>query len=148
MSQADYRRRLVLALAGDDTGPPAGIRDADGKVILTGEKHPVPVALAVDMDVKRLDRAFRQTVDSGYSKLILFAFEKQAKALEYIYAGGGKAQVRVLPERAVTAAFGDLELYTHGPAAYFDREGGAYHATHLPVNRKAGKKAGGEAGTP
>jgi hypothetical protein len=147
MAQADYRRRLVIALAGEDAGPPTGIRDADGKVKLSGEEYPIPAALAVDMDVKRLDRAFKQTIDSGYGKLVLFAFEKQIKALEYLDAGGGKAQVRILPPKAVTAAFGNLELYEPAPAAYIDREGGAYYAANLPINRKAGKETGGEAGT-
>jgi hypothetical protein len=148
MSHADYRRRLVIALAGEDAGPPAGIRDADGKVMLSGEEHPMPAALAVDMDVKRLDRAFKQTMDSGYGKLVLFAFEKQIKALEYLYAGGGKAHVRILSPRAVTAAFGNMELYEPAPSAYIGPEGGAHYATNLPVGRKAGKKAGAEAGTP
>ncbi len=145
MSQQDYRRRLVIALAGEDAGPPAGIRDADGQVFLTGEQYPMPAALAVDMDVKRLDRAFRQSMDSGHAKLGIFCLAEQKKALEYLYAGGGKAQVLILPPKAVAAAFGELFPHEPAPAAYIDREGGSYNATDLPVSRKVGKKTGGKA---
>jgi hypothetical protein len=134
MSQENYRKRLVYAMAGKETGPPAGIRDADGNVQRPGDQTNAPIALAVDMDVKRLDRAFKQSMDSGYSKIYLVGFEAQKKALEHLYAGDGRAEIIELSPRAITDAFGELKPYEPKLDAYLGRDGDAIEVTQLPIH--------------
>ena len=152
MALPDYRARMAKLLLGTGHLPPdPDIPDSDG--MLAEGKNRRPFVAAVDMDLKRIDRAYRAAREAGYDKLALGAFEPQAKALQLLYQVSGKADVYSVAISALLHSLRDngqadlaarLRLHEPASAAYITREGGVLHVSDFPTHRKAGESPGPE----
>ena len=92
MALEDYRPKITELLLGKGHLPPdLNIPDSDS--LLSDGKTRLPFVAAMDMDLKRIDRAYRAARETGYPKLALGALEPQAKALQLLYQVTGKAVV-------------------------------------------------------
>lgn len=147
MALEDYRARMTESLLGKGHLPPdPNIPDSDG--LLADGNTRLPFVLSMDMDLKRIDRAYQAAREAGYRKLALGALEPQAKALQLLYQVTGKAVV-------YSVAIGDLlnslrasgqseladtlRLYEPPAVAYITPEGGVLHASDFPLHRKGGE---------
>ena len=147
MAMEKYRPKMAGLLLGKGYQPPdPHIPDSDG--LLSDGKARLPFVAAVDMDLKRIDRAYRAARETGYPKLALGALEPQAKALQLIYQVTGKAVVYSVAIPDLLKSLRDsgrqgladaLRLYEPPTAAYITQEGGALHASAVPSHRKAGE---------
>lgn len=144
MALDEYRPKMAGLLLGKGHLPPdSRILDSDG--LLSDGKARLPFVAAVDMDLKRIDRAARE---AGYPKLALGALESQAKSLQLLYQVTGKAVVysvaipdllKSLRDSGQQGLADALRLYEPPTAAYITQEGGALHASAVPSHRKAGE---------
>ena len=92
MALEDYRPKMAGLLLGKGyQSPDSRIPDSDG--LLFDGKARLPFVAAVDMDLKRIDRAYQAAREAGYPRLALGALEPQAKALQLLYQVTGKAVV-------------------------------------------------------
>ena len=147
MALDDYRPKMAGLLLGKDHLPPDHhIPDSDG--LLSDGTARLPFVAAMDMDLKRIDRAYIAAREAGYPKLALGALEPQAKALQLLYQVTGKAVVysvaipdllRSLRRSGHQELANTLRLYEPPPAAYITQEGGVLHASAVPAHRKAGE---------
>ena len=147
MALDDYRPKMAELLLGKGYQPPdPRIPNSDG--LLSDGKARLPFVVAVDMDLKRIDRAYRAAREAGYPKLALGALEPQAKALQLLYQVTGKAVVYSVAIPDLLKSLRDsgrqgladaLRLYEPPTAAYITQEGGALHASAVPSHRKAGE---------
>lgn len=147
MALEDYRPKMAGLLLGKGyQSPDSRIPDSDG--LLFDGKARLPFVAAVDMDLKRIDRAYIAAREAGCPKLALGALEPQAKALQLLYQVTGKAVVysvairdllKSLRESGQQELANTLQLYEPPPAAYITQEGGVLHASAVPSHRKAGE---------
>lgn len=147
MALDDYRPKMAGLLLGKGYQPSdPRIPDSDG--LLSDGKARLPFVAAMDMDLKRIDRAYIAAREAGYSKLALGALEPQAKALQLLYQVTGKAVVysvaipdllKCLRESGQQRLVDALRLYEPPTAAYITQEGGVLHASAVPSHRKAGE---------
>lgn len=134
MSQPDHRKRLAAMLRSQHaqdrtTAPPPGVTAADG--MLEGK---IPWVSALDMDIHRLDKTYRQTMAAGCPGLTMLCLNERAKAaLELLY-DVRHANIVVVPEDRLVSAFGVLHPYQPKADVYVDTKGGIIHATHLPID--------------
>jgi hypothetical protein len=134
MCEQDYRGRLAAAFFRAQntesriSAAPIGVTEADG--MLGGI---CPWLVAVDMDICRIDRALRQAISAGYSKLFVLCFESQKAALRQLYDESA-VTLLIVPEECVLNAFGALPLYNPPPGVYTDTKGGMLDAANLPVD--------------
>ena len=127
---------------------PSDPRIPDSDSLLSDGKTRLPFVAAMDMDLKRIDRAYQAAREAGYPRLALGALEPQAKALQLLYQVTGKAVVysvaipdllKSLWESGQQELANTLRLYEPPPTAYITQEGGALHASAVPSHRKAGE---------
>lgn len=147
MALDEYRPKMAGLLLGKGyQSPDSRIPDSDG--LLFDGKARLPFVAAVDMDLKRIDRAYQAAREAGYPRLALGALEPQAKALQLLYQVTGKAVVysvaipdllKSLWESGQQELANTLRLYEPPPTAYITQEGGALHASAVPSHRKAGE---------
>ena len=147
MALEDYRPKMAGLLLGKGyQSPDSRIPDSDG--LLFDGKARLPFVAAVDMDLKRIDRAYIAAREAGCPKLALGALEPQAKALQLLYQVRGKAVVysvaipnllKSLRDSGQQGSVDALRLYEPPTAAYITQEGGALHASAVPSHRKAGE---------
>lgn len=147
MALDNYRLKMAGLLLGKGYLPPdPHIPDSDG--LLFDGKARLPFVAAVDMDLKRIDRAYQAAREAGYPKLALGALEPQAKALQLLYQVTGKAVVYSVAIKDLLDSLQNsgqkkladhLRLYEPPAAAYITQEGGALHASAVPSYRKAGE---------
>ncbi len=147
MALEDYRPKMAGLLLGKGyQSPDSRIPDSDG--LLFDGKARLPFVAAVDMDLKRIDRAYIAAREAGCPKLALGALEPQAKALQLLYQVRGKAVVysvaipnllKSLRDSGQQGLVDALRLYEPPTAAYITQEGGALHASAVPSHRKAGE---------
>jgi len=130
MAQENYRERLGHVVFPNSEPPPVGVRGADGLLRLPDASY--PWLLSIDMDVCRIDRAFRQTVAAGYPALVMACLPTQEKVLISLY-GDKNAKIIVITGEDLLNAFGALRLYEPAPGPYLDEEGGMIDAANLPV---------------
>jgi hypothetical protein len=134
MCEQNYRERLASAYfraqnaEGSISAAPIGVTEADG--MLGGI---CPWLVAVDMDIARTDRALRQTLSAGYSKLFVLCLESQKAALRQLY-DENNVTLLIVPEECVLNAFGALPLFKPPTGVYSDREGRMLDASNLPVD--------------
>lgn len=147
MALDEYRPKMAGLLLGKGYQPPDP-RIPDSDSLLSDGKTRLPFVAAVDVDLKRIDRAYRAAREAGYPKLALGALEPQAKALQLLYQVTGKAVVysvaipdllKSLWESGQQELANTLRLYEPPPTAYITQEGGALHASAVPSHRKAGE---------
>lgn len=147
MALEDYRTKMTEFLLGKGHLPPdPNIPDSDG--LLADGENRLPFVTAVDMDIKRIDRACQAAKEAGYPWVALGALEPQAKALQLLYQVTGDAVVyRVtIPDLLQSLNQSDqqglaIDLRLHEPAAiaYITQEGGVLHASDFPLHRKGGE---------
>lgn len=134
MCEQNYRERLAAAFFREQnaeariSSAPVGVTEADG--MLGGI---CPWIVSVDMDIGRTDRALRQTLSAGYSKLFVLCLESQKAALRLLY-DKNLVTLLIVPEGCVLNAFGALPLYKPLANVYTDRKGGMIDASTLPVD--------------
>lgn len=136
MGLPDYREKL--ALLEDYRQPPDHDPDCDAFSASLGQ----PLLVAIDMDVKRLERAARRADKEG-RRLMLLILESQSAALTLLLSSmglAGSADFYALPEALFTEHFG-LRLYEPPGTPYRTQEGGYLDAAALGSHCKAGKKA-------
>lgn len=113
MCQADYRGRLTRLVLGNRFRPPEeGLPDCDG---MSRER---PFVLAVDMDLKRIDRACAQAHAGGYPLPGIAALEGQSALLKNLYETTARGVVYDIKPKALTDAFGAacaLRVPSHAP---------------------------------
>lgn len=131
MAQEDYKKRLAGVIFQNTGAPPVGVTNADG--LLWAPEASFPWLLAIDMDICRIDRAYRQTVTAGYPALVIACLPTQEKALTLLY-GDKKTKIVVITGEDLLNAFGALRLYEPTPGPYLDDKGGMIDAAHLPVH--------------
>jgi len=144
MALEDYRMKMTESLLGKGHLPSdPNIPDSDG--LLADGKNQLPFVVAVDMDLKRIDRAYQSAREAGYKKLALGALEPQAKALQLLYQVTGKAVVYsvaiqdLLHSLRDSRLSNDLRLHEPPAVAYITPEGGVLHASDFPLHRKGGE---------
>ena len=130
MALDDYRSKMAGLLLGKGYQPSdSRIPDSDG--LLFDGKARLPFVAAMDMDLKRIDRAYIAAREAGYPRLALGALEPQAKALQLLYQVTGKAVVysvaipdllRSLRESGQQELSDALRLYEPPVAAYIARK--------------------------
>lgn len=111
MQQPDYRKKLAEAALGSRFAPPLpSLPDTDA---LFMQEEPLPFVIGVDMDLKRLDRAYSYARAAGYSKLAIAALRAQLPALGRLYRANGKASLYEISDAILQKALGPpaLELY-------------------------------------
>lgn len=142
-----YRPKMAGLLLDKGYQPPDS-RIPDSDSLLFDGKARLPFVAAMDMDLKRIDRAHIAAREAGYPKLALGALEPQAKALQLLYQVTGKAVVysvaipdllRSLRDSGQRELSDALRLYEPPAAAYITQEGGVLHASAVPAHRKAGE---------
>ena len=147
MALDEYRPKMAGLLLGKGYQP-SDPRIPDSDSLLSDGKTRLPFVAAMDMDLKRIDRAYRAAREAGYPKLALGALEPQAKALQLLYQVTGKAVVysvaipdllKSLHDSGQQGLVDTLRLYEPSTAAYITQEGGALHASAVPSHRKAGE---------
>ena len=147
MALEDYRPKMAGLLLGKGYQP-SDPRIPDSDSLLSDGKTRLPFVAAVDVDLKRIDRAYRAAREAGYPKLALGALEPQAKALQLLYQVTGKAVVysvaipnllKSLRDSGQQGLVDALRLYEPPTAAYITQEGGVLHASAVPSHRKAGE---------
>jgi len=131
MAQEDYRKRLADVVLQYYGPPPVGVTAADGLLWMRDEES-LPWLLAVDMDICRIDRTYRQAVGAGYPGLVLVCLPPQEKPLLMLY-GDKRIKFVVITSEDLLSAFGSLPL-REPPGPYLDEEGGMIDAAHLPVD--------------
>ena len=133
-----YREALARAIMGDAyTAPHEGLPDTDTML------DDMPAVIAVDMDIKRIDRATVQAGEAGYDTIAIYALPWQTDFLLERYPGAG---VYALDIGELNAAMGNgLALYEPGEDALVTEEG-RKHATTVTPHRQAGGGAGEESG--
>lgn len=120
MNEPDYRARPAAAIfrMTDRTSrifsPPIGVTGADGIL-----PKPGPWVMAVDMDIRRIDRACRQAVATDYDKLLILCLDQQASALTLLY-GKEKVRLPALSVQKLLDAFGTLPLCELAAAVHMD----------------------------
>lgn len=147
MALDEYRPKMAGLLLGKGYQPPDP-RIPDSDSLLSDGKTRLPFVAAMDMDLKRIDRAYIAAREAGYPKLALGALEPQAKALQLLYQVTGKAVVysvaipdllKSLHDSGQQELANALRPYEPPPAAYITQEGGVLHASAVPSHRKAGE---------
>ena len=146
MALDEYRPKMAGLLLGKGYQP-SDPRIPDSDSLLSDGKNRLPFVAAMDMNLKRIDRAYIAAREAGYPRLALGALEPQAKALQLLYQVTGKAVVysvaipnllKSLWESGQQELANTLRLYEPPPTAYITQEGGALHASAVPSHRKAG----------
>lgn len=147
MSREEYRKQLYRVITSDpEPTPPPDVPDADGEGVPQGENASRPWVLGVDMDIKRLDRALRQTITAGCSQLVILCLESQKTALEYLYGKEKRVIIRAIPGTLLDKAFRELPLFEPAALPYINGKGDVLNAADLPVDRKTGKQVCPQAG--
>lgn len=136
MARPDYRSLLTrAALRGQYQPPPEG---ADCDALFGG----APFYLAVDMELRRLDRACRREKEYGGKPPVIAALEGQADALLYQrYRGTGLARVFTLTADTLADFLGpDPVPPAHRP--FLTPKGDVIHAPPVRTHKTAGKGRG------
>ena len=123
-----YREALARAIMGDAyTEPHSGLPDTDTML------DDMPAVIAVDMDIKRIDRATVQAGEAGYDTIAIYALPWQTDFLLERYPG---ASVYALDIGELNTAMGNsLTLYEPGEDALVSEEG-RKNATTILLNPK------------
>lgn len=133
MNTPDYRDKVTrLTLGSDYAPPPAEMPDIDALWNRT------PLAMAVDMDIKRLSRAYGQVKRLGMGKLLIAALPEQMGALGELFRPTGNVDFFGIPRETITNG---LHLKLYEPSfrqTYETTEGVILIATDIPNSSKAG----------
>lgn len=134
MSRPSYREGLARAALRTKYHPPTeAFPDCDA--LYDG----LPFAVAVDMDLRRLDALCAEAKGKGCSQIAMAALEAQAEAVLYArYRDTGKARVFALTKVALTEFLGGPPtLHTPAHTQFLTKEGAVVDAPPIQIHRKA-----------
>ncbi len=133
MCQPDYRSRLARLVLGTRFRPPdEGLPDCDG---LSRDR---PFLIAVDMDLKRIERACAQAHAGGYPLPGIAALEGQAPFLKNLYEASGKGVIYDIRPKALVDTFGAaVALHTPSHAPFSAQGEMVHHAAPVRTAQKA-----------
>ena len=126
-----YRERLARTILRGSYRPPhEGLTDTDA---IHFQAPHLPAVVALDMDIKRIDRAVAVAQERGFSRIVLYALPEQTAFLRGRY--GGQADII-----AVDAARLNQEIMTDKPqdrsAPYMMKDGRWVDVANFAVYRK------------
>lgn len=134
MSRPNYREGLARAALRTKYRPTSEVfPDADAMY------DGLPFAVAVDMDLQRLDGLCAVATEKGISQIAMAALEAQAEAVLYArYRDTGKARVFALTEAALTEFLGGPPIL-HVPVRtqFLTEKGDVVDAPSIQAHRKA-----------
>ncbi len=118
MTKPDYRKQMTKIALGDAIAPPPHYHpEWDG--LLDG----VPVVMAADMDLRRIDAAAESAKASGHAPIILICLKGQQSLLRERYKATGLAQ-KVFTFRADNPEYREaIKLYTPSGDLYTTAKG-------------------------
>ena len=122
MTKPDYRKRMTKIALGDAIAPPPHYHpEWDG--LLDG----VPVVMAADMDLRRIDAAAESAKAGGHAPIILICLKGQQSLLRERYKATGLAQ-KVFTFRADNPEYREaIKLYTPSGDLYTTAKGEWIH---------------------
>ena len=133
MGTPNYREKIAQLMLADAYQPPrSDLPDADATL------EGFPFVVAMDMDVKRLQRACRSVFGAKLSRLSVVAFPEQLGALVELFGAAGQIEFYQVEKEQVTAALG-LRLHDPGREPFHRKEGGSLYVSDLPKRKKAGR---------
>ena len=135
MNTPDYRSTIAkLALAGSYKPPHKELPDTDA----LSNNPSLPMVTAVDMDVKRIGRAYRTARSLGFQKLLVVALPEQLDTLAKLFASTNMMEFYQIPTDNLMPAMG-LKLYDPPREVYRTKKGELLYASDIPPRRKAGR---------
>ena len=133
MGTPDYRERIArLVLSNAYRPPPSGLPDTDAT--LDG----IPLVVAMDMDIKRLQRACQTAFGAGLSRLSIVAFPEQLETLAELFGATGQVDFYQVEKEQVSDAL-KLRLHAPGREPFGRKEGGYLDVSDIPKRKKAGR---------
>lgn len=137
MLQPGYREKTAKAVFGSMYSPPYA------EMLDTDTIHPrapnYPGIVAVEMDTRRIDRAFKTARVSGHEKIAIYALTEQISFLKKHYAG--RADVYGINTAHVKAVIGFDIMPTLPPkAAYVLNDGRCFSVTDFAKRAKKPEK--------
>lgn len=130
-AQENYKKRLAEVVFLNLEAPPVGVTGADA--LMRAPEASYPLLISIDMDMSRIDRAYRQTITAGYPELVIACLESQKPALLQLY-GDKRTKIVSITNKNLHNAFGTLLLFEPPEGVFIDRNGGMVDAAALPVH--------------
>lgn len=133
MGTPDYREKIARLVLSDAYRPPqSSLPDTDAT--LDG----IPLVVAMDMDVKRLQRACQTAFGAGLPRLSIAAFPEQMGTLVELFGAVGQIEFYQVEKEQVADALG-LRLHDPGREPFHGKEGGYVYTSQIPPRKKAGR---------
>ena len=139
LMRADHYREKAAKLVLDDAyrTPLTELPDTDAAL---GGTDTVPVVIAMDMAIKRIERACRTAFAAGHRKLSIVAFPEQMDALISLFPPAGKIEFYQVEKEQVMRAIG-LQLYSPTREPFRNEKGGYIYVSEIPQRKKPGRPA-------
>ena len=133
MNAPNHRERIArLALASRYQPPYPKLPNTDAVV------EGLPLVSAVDMDIKRIERACQEAKRLDYEKLLVVALPEQLDALAELFLPIAMVDLYSVPLERIMQEF-SISLYEPSTDQYRTKEGGLLYASDIPPRRKAGR---------
>ena len=133
MGTPDYREKIARLVLADAYRPPqSGLPDTDATL------EGIPLAVAMDMDVKRLQRACQAAFGLELPRLSIVAFPEQLGTLVELFGAVGQIEFYQVEKEQVAEALG-LRLHDPGRGPYQGKEGGYVYTSQIPPRKKTGR---------
>jgi len=131
MATPDYRRRYTMAALKSSYQPPPEDK-TQWDAIFQG----APFVMAADMDLRRIDAAWRDALEVSCSQIGIVALEKQISVLRARYP---KAHFYLLKEATLAEVLGHPpKLYVPPGTQYLTEKGETVYAPFVQAHGKAG----------
>ena len=135
MGTPGYREKIArLVLESAYQPPRSDLPDTDAT--LDG----VPLVVAMDMDVKRIQRACQMAFGAEIPKLSIVAFPEQLGTLVELFGAVGKIEFYQVEKEQVAEAL-ELRLHDPGREPYLNKKGGYLYVSSIPKRKRAGRPA-------
>lgn len=131
MGTPGYREKIARLVLADAYQPPL-----DGQPDTDATLEDVPLVVAMDMDVKRLQRACQSALNVG--RLSFVAFPEQMDTLVELFGETDRIEFYQVEKEQVAKALG-LRLYDPGRKPFCREEGGYVRVSDIPKRKKAGR---------
>ncbi len=133
MGTPGYRERIARLVLAEAYQPShGGLPDTDASLDGT------PLVVAMDMDVKRLQRACQAAFGAGLSRLSIVAFPEQLGTLVELFGAVGQIEFYQVEKEQVAEAL-RLRLHDPGKEPFCRKEGGYLDVSDIPKRKKAGR---------
>lgn len=135
MGTPGYREKLArLVLESAYQPPRSDLPDTDATL------DAVPLVVAMDMDVKRIQRACQMAFGADIPKLSIVAFPEQLGTLMELFGAVGKIEFYQVEKEQVAEAL-ELRLHDPGREPYRNEKGGYLYVSSIPKRKRAGRPA-------